>query len=98
MLCTSVREAGVVFGLSRAVERAGLGSSLGAGDGRTTGLNREATVSGLSLRCQAARQRRACNTEACNDQVAGLLLTAAAVVVAAAGVAGAGAGAGAAEQ
>lgn len=45
MLRASARGAGDVWGLSSKFERAGLGTSLGAGDGRTAGLRKDTNVS-----------------------------------------------------
>lgn len=55
MLCTSGRGVGLRLGLSSTFDKAGLGSSLGAGDGRTGGLVHGSHVSGLPPRVAAVR-------------------------------------------
>jgi hypothetical protein len=47
ILGASASDTGLVFGLSSTFDKAGLGSSLGAGDGRMTGLQDGDRVSGF---------------------------------------------------
>ena len=58
MLCTSGSGVGLGLGLSSTFDKAGLGSSLGAGDGRTGGLVQGNSVSGLHERGAAVRQAK----------------------------------------